>query len=128
MDALLNYFLFPLITAVSIGTAAGIMGSVYVFKLTQPDHILGGWARVLTNAVRWVIAKTTKDEWKRQERESYWLKPVLSCELCVSGQIALWSWVYILFHYFSFFTLTFGLIFCICQAILTAWLIAKKMQ
>jgi hypothetical protein len=125
MDAQQHLLLSSLITAVSIGIASGVMGSVYVFKLTQPGHILGGWARVLTNVVRYIISKTTNDEWKRTEREEYWLKPVLTCELCVSGQIALWTWVYTLFYSFSFFSVTFGLIFCICQAILTAWLIAK---
>lgn len=122
MDAQQSHCLSILLTAASIGTAAGVIGAVYVLVLTTPGNILGWWKRWITNTIHALFAKIYKDEMKAYDNAEYWLKPIVSCELCVSGQIALWS---------SIITQQFnllGLIFCICQSILTAWAIARKMK
>lgn len=118
----MNSFLLMLTIAVSLGIASGVIGAVYVLILTQPDQILGEWAKLLYRAVEWIVSKTTKEDWGITSRRDYWLKPILTCELCVSGQISLWT--YLFTQHFNIF----GLIFCICQAILTAWAIARLMK
>lgn len=47
---------------------------VYVIRLTDEGMILEWWERLLTRVL--------KKEWI--------LKPVVSCEYCVAGQMALW--------------------------------------
>jgi len=118
----MNSFLSMLTIAVSLGVASGVIGSVYVLILTQPDHILSEWSKLLYRAAEWIVGKTTKEDWLITKRRDYWLKPILTCELCVSGQIALWTYIFTQpFH-------LFGIIFCICQSILTAWAIARLMK
>lgn len=117
-----SYFLSMLLIAASIGVASGICGAVYVLILTEPDMILGGFKRVVVNAVQDLFKKLYKEPYKADSASDYWLKPIITCELCVSGQIALWTYVITQpFH-------IFGLIYSICQAILTAWLIARIMK
>lgn len=118
----MHLFLLMLKSAASLGFVAAVIGSVYVLILTKPGHILDFWAEWLRSGVKWIVTKTTKEDWKRTKREEYILKPILECELCVSGQIALWTYI---------FTQPFnilGLIFSICLSILLAWLIARMMN
>lgn len=118
----MNLYLSTLTIAVSIGAASAVIGAVYVLILTTPGHILESWSSLLYRAMEWIVSKTTKEDWIITKRRDYWLKPILTCELCVSGQIALWTYLFTQpFH-------IFGLIFCICQSILTAWLIARLMK
>lgn len=122
MAAMQTYFLLMLLTAGSIGIASGICGAVYVLILTEPDMILGSFKRVVVNAVKDLFRKLYKEPYRAENESEYWLKPIITCELCVSGQIALWTYVITQpFH-------IFGLIYSICQAILTAWLIARMMK
>lgn len=122
MDAHQNYWLLTLLTAASIGVASGVIGAIYVLILTEPDMILGGFKRLVVNSVKDLFRKIYKDPYKADNMSDYWLKPVITCELCVSGQIALWTFLFTQsFH-------IFGLIFSICLSILTAWKIARLMK
>lgn len=122
MDAQQSHYLSIFLTAVSIGTGSGIMGAVYVLLLTKPGHILGPWKRWVVNGVHYLAAKAIKDDMKAYDTAEYILKPIVTCELCVSGQIALWTFV--ITQHFNLF----GLTLCICQAILTAWIIAQNLK
>lgn len=111
-----------LLIAVSVGTGSAIIGSVYALILTNPGHVLGWWKRWIMNTVHMITAKVIKDDMKAYDTAEYILKPLVTCELCVSGQIALWTFV--ITQQFNLF----GLTLCICQSILTAWIIAQKVK
>jgi len=129
MDAHQHYWLLTLLTAASIGVASGVMGSVYVLILTQPDQVLGGWKNFIHDTYD-KIFNFNSPNWHKYK---WILKPLVDCELCVSGQICLWTylisfWMAITYgHVVSFFHI-FGLIFSICLSILTAWKIARQIQ
>ena len=54
-----------------------VVSWVYVHILTQPDMILGWWSK-----------------WLHSVTDSEWLlKPLVDCEYCVAGQIALWGYL-----------------------------------
>lgn len=56
-----------------------VIAWVYVFILTDNDNILSGWSA-----------------WLHRRTESEWiLKPLVDCEYCVAGQIALWSFPFL---------------------------------
>lgn len=72
-----------------IAVKCAVIAWVYVKILARPGNILGWWARLLNNYL--VKEKFTP----YYERKEHWiLKPVLTCELCVAGQIALWSYLF----------------------------------
>lgn len=121
MDAQQSHYLSIFLIAVSVGTGSGIIGAVYVLILTEPGNILGWWKRWIVNGIHFLSAKVFKDEMKAHDTAEYILKPIV-CELCVSGQIALWT--FIITQHFNLF----GLTLCICQAILTAWIIAQNLK
>jgi len=122
MDAQQSYWLSMLLIAASIAVPAGICGAIYVLILAEPGMILGGFKRVVVNGVNDLFRKFYSDPYEANQYAEYWLKPIMTCELCVSGQIALWTYLFTQpFH-------IFGLIFSICLSILTAWLIARLMK
>jgi hypothetical protein len=70
-----------------------ITSCVYVFILTDTGMILGWWCDLLH--------KYIKSDWI--------LKPIIDCEYCISGQIALWSYLFIyksIFEWFVFIILS----------------------
>lgn len=113
-----SYFLSMLLIAASIGIASAVWGAVYVLILTDTGHILSGWKRLLHETYDKIFKRDTEAWYKYK----WLLQPIVECELCVSGQIALWT--YLITQPFHIF----GLIFSICQAVLTAWLIARVMS
>lgn len=123
MDAQQIYYLSKLMLAVSIGVSSGIMGVVYVLILTQPGQVLSWWSKLIHNTYDKIFVRDS-DRWFKYD---WILKPILTCELCVSGQIALWSFIFFALFPLHVFNI-FGLIFCICLSILTAWAIARKMN
>lgn len=56
-----------------------VIAWVYVRILTQPDMILDWWSRWLHDRIQ--------NDWL--------LKPLVDCESCVAGQIALWSFPFL---------------------------------
>ena len=52
---------------------------VYTEVLTDPDMILGGWAKFLH--------KYIKSDWL--------LKPLIDCVYCFGGQLALWGYLFV---------------------------------
>lgn len=122
MDAQQSYFLSMLLIAASLGIAAGVIGSAWVLILTEPGQVFG-WLKVwLYDKVYDITSKFTKDPAVQYKWETYLLNPIVGCELCVSGQIALWT--YLITQPFHIF----GLIFSICLSILTAKTIAQLMK
>lgn len=129
MDAHQSYWLLMLATAASIGIASGIIGVIYVLILTQPGHVLSWWSKLIYMAYDRLFVRES-EKWFKYK---WVLKPILECELCVSGQLALWIYFISFFLYLTYNPTIFlfhivGLIFCICQSILTAWAIAQKMN
>jgi hypothetical protein len=55
-----------------------VVGYVYVYVLTDMGNILGWWYDLLTNHIK----------------NQYLLKPLLTCEYCVVGQLAFWFYIY----------------------------------
>lgn len=108
-------FLSNLLFAVSVATAAGVSGFVYVTILTQPGQILAGWKSFLENAYIKIFGWETESYFKYR----WIMKPLVECELCVSGQLALWLFL------FPFLFKVFSLIFCICLSILIAKLLSQ---
>lgn len=118
MDAQQNYWLLTLLTAASIGVASGVIGAIYVLVLVTPGNVLDWWKNLIHDTYD-KIFKFNSANWHKYK---WILKPIVDCELCVSGQIALWTYLFTQpFH-------IFGLIFSICLSILTAWKIARLMK
>lgn len=105
-----------LLFAVSVAIAAGVSGFVYVTVLTQPGQILAGWKTFLENT----YIKITGWETDRYFRYRWVMKPIVECELCVSGQLALWLFLV------PALLKVFSLIFCICLSILIAKLLSNQ--
>jgi hypothetical protein len=61
-----------------------IFSWVYVNVLTNEDMVLWWWYRLLSKI-----------------KNTYILKPILTCEYCVSGQIALWTFFFFDYNIFS---------------------------
>ncbi len=114
----MSLFLSMLTIAASIGFVSAIIGCCYVLILTEPGQILAGWKEFVNKAYDKLFKKYSPS-WYRNK---WVLKPILECELCVSGQIALWT--YIITQPFNIL----GLIFSICLSIMLAWLIARVMN
>lgn len=126
MDAEKIYFLLTLLLAASIGVASGVSGAIYKLILLEPGHALSGW----NIFVRRMYMKFVGSDEEKYFKYQWILKPIVECELCISGQIALWSFLIINFRQFDdyFFLHLFALIFNICLSILTAWAIAQRMN
>lgn len=102
-----------LLQAASVAIVATVTAFVYVTILTQPDQFLGWWKVFLHNT----YIKITGWETDRYHNYKWVLKPIVDCELCVSGQMALWLMV------FPSLMQIFLPIFSICLTILlTKWL------
>lgn len=68
-----------------------IVAQVWVFKLTQPDNIFYFVRKWLWRLADWYsIDKEGNTNTAKYQRAAYLLKPVIDCEHCVTGQIALW--------------------------------------
>lgn len=113
MDALINYSLLTvLMSAVNVAIIASISGYTYVNILTKPDMILGGWKK-------WLWAFYFKIFGAQNEKYAWIMKPIVECDLCVSGQISLW--IYLIYFPFSIV----GLIFSICLTLLMTRTLAR---
>lgn len=85
---------------IGLGIQAGIIGFVYACILTKPGMLLAGWADYLHRIYTVFHVKQAQAKgWSpgymedKLQANSWWLKPVLTCTWCVSGQIALWLFV-----------------------------------
>jgi hypothetical protein len=95
--------------------AAGLCGVIYKSVLAY-EPVLNWWFR---------FGARYENKW--------FFAPVWGCVLCISGQLALWSFtlLHILprlmkskFHYFDILQILCGLILVICGAIFTAMILA----
>lgn len=77
-------------------TYIAIFSWVYVNILTDEDMILWWWYKLLSRI-----------------KNTYILKPILLCEYCIAGQIALWS----------FFFFPYNILSHICYISLTIFLV-----
>lgn len=85
---------------IGFGVQVGIIGFVYVAILTKPGMILARWADYLHRLFTvFHVKQAAKKGWSpgymedQLQANSWWLKPVLTCTWCVSGQIALWLFI-----------------------------------
>lgn len=62
-----------------ISFACALIAYVYSTMLTKPDMILAGWYRFLDRTIG----------------NTLFFKPLINCFLCVSGQMALWAFLYL---------------------------------
>lgn len=73
-----------------IALKCAIVAWVYVCILTQPGQILSWWKKFLSK----YLVKETDDE-KGYQIKVHWIwKPLVDCEKCVAGQLALWTCVF----------------------------------
>ena len=123
MTALLLWIL----TTAKIALCAAVVGSVYVNILTSPDMFLSWWNIWVWEQYGKVISffSRRRGEYAYDdlyEKYTWVLKPILTCDLCVAGQIALWSYLFTQpFHIFT-------LIYTICLTILITRLLAKAIK
>lgn len=83
--------------------------AIAYYRFTQPGEVLAGWARLvywvrnrylLYMGAKYIAvdqgqkAMYTEDVWLR--RSELWLKPILTCEKCIAGQMALWLFLWLL--------------------------------
>ena len=104
-----------LLDVVSIGLMAGICGFVYVTILTQPGQILSFWKTWLWNRYMSIFGRN-EDKFHKYK---WIMNPIVECELCVSGQIALWTLI------FPVLLNILIPVFCICLSILIAKLLGR---
>ena len=75
-----------------------VIALVYVHILTQPDMILHFIARFLFRIIdRLSRLKTGLIDLNKYERLRWYLKPILTCEKCVAGNIVFW--LYLFYHW-----------------------------
>ena len=113
-----TYFQLILPDAVRIAILAAVIGFVYVTILTQPGHVLRWWYELLWDGYNKVFPPEKESHYKYK----WIMNPILECELCVSGQLALW-----IFLFTAPFNLI-NLIFCICLSILIAKILSKALS
>lgn len=78
--------------SILIAICSAICGFVYIRVLQQPEHILGWWHKLLTKIFN-------NDKRFAQGKQEYWLYTILGgCEVCNTGQIALWSYGWFAFR------------------------------
>lgn len=86
-----------------IAIAASIIAYVYTEVLMAEGNVLWWWWKIVHQYVK----------------KSYILKPLTDCCLCVSGQMALWSYLFLCeFHLMN-------LVFTICLSILLTKIIHR---
>lgn len=84
---------------------------IYSVVLVQPDMLLGAAYQRLQG---WTLQRTDK-----YPEEVFWLKPLISCALCVSGQWCFWGYLFI---YYSNYNLFYHLYFTALGIFLAAGL------
>lgn len=111
-----------LLASLLIAVISGLTADIYVNILTQPGMILAGWARWLNE----VADKYCKPDpywpkpefddqveaWinERRKRADFWLKPILTCIYCVSGQMGFWLSIILAIAFHSVFLAGFSII------------------
>lgn len=83
---------------------------VYVVLLTEPYYIFGDLYGYLEKRLPWYI-----------------FKPIMGCEKCVAGQLALWSYLYLNYREYDL-NHAFEHIFFICLTIITTHTITLLMK
>lgn len=103
-----------------------VIGYVYAGILTQPGEVLFLWSRWLHKRLRktYMVPGTGVVKEVEQVKDHWLLKPLVACEKCVAGQMALWSY---LVHSFKHYKLG-DHVFCICLAILLTVIIKKLIE
>ncbi|WP_187260738.1 hypothetical protein [Pontibacter beigongshangensis] len=66
-----------------------LVAVVYSLVLTEPGMLLGGLYQRLQN---WTLTK-----YNQYPEQVFWLKPLISCALCVAGQWCFWGYL-IIYH------------------------------
>lgn len=64
-----------------------LVAVVYSVILTQPGMLLGGLMQRLQG---WTL-----ERYNLYPEEVFWLKPVISCALCVAGQWCFWGYLFL---------------------------------
>jgi ABC-type antimicrobial peptide transport system permease subunit len=97
-----------------IGFVIGLIGFVFINILIKPNGILDFWTPFIHDKILKMSNDCPIPSWKHRAD-----KVLTNCEKCFSGQLSMWVY---LFNFHSFF----GLVTCVCIAILAAQYIAKK--
>lgn len=105
-----SYFIATFQATVILAFMCAVIGWVYVRILTQPGQVLSFWKVFLVSTYDEIFGINTP----ASDRYRWILMPIVECELCVTGQLALWLYLFLM----KFILLY--LIFCICLAILIA--------
>ena len=100
-----------LLCAMLHGLSCAIVG-VTINVIMPNERILNWWFRIGTR----VGIKHVGPPGQESERERWFYRPIWGCEKCLSGQIALWSFICLFAHYYS----AFGHVLAICTAIFSA--------
>lgn len=77
-----------------------LVAVVYATILTQPGMLLGGFYQRLQGY--------TLKRYNLYPEEVFWLKPLISCALCVAGQWCFWGYIFL---YYSDYNLFYHLYF-----------------
>ncbi len=76
--------------------------AVAYYRFTQPGEVLGWWAEILHNAhgrlAKYMIADDDSQFVtafiENMQRTEWVLKPILTCETCIAGQLAGWLFLF----------------------------------
>lgn len=70
-----------------------ICSCFWVFILTRNDMVFGWIKRLLIGLGERYIYKDGKPDLDRMDLVEYVLKPLITCEVCVGGNVAFWTYV-----------------------------------
>jgi hypothetical protein len=90
----------------SLGLIATVLAAFYYCSV-QPGEWLGWWAKLVNGTYeRWALGKNGCHA-DRFDRYHWLLKPILTCERCIGGQVGIWLCVGLLvvLHTFSLLAL-----------------------
>ena len=98
-----------------------VVAQVWVLKLTQEGHILFFVRKYAYKLAESYANKKPLQFTERYQRFEYFLKPVIGCEDCVSGQLALWFYLLVLHGGILYFIPFICLTMFFTQATKTIW-------
>lgn len=98
-----------------------VIAQVWVFKLTAQGGVFYFVRRFFYSLAERYAGKDSCNFALRYERFEYFLKPFLTCEHCVSGQLSLWFFIFFLKVKFLYLVPFICLTIFITQATNTIW-------
>jgi hypothetical protein len=115
VSLVLAYFAYPrsnIFDLMSFALKVCIIANCYTFVLIKDDMILGGWKRFIEQ-ITYSLILGNKCSPQRHNLRNWILKPFISCEECISGQFALWSFLLLNRAEYNFLNHIFVIALCI---------------